>query len=119
LPAMHRAGQDAVLDMRKTCQICLQMRAASLNAIVIAFPELFYGGLFGIIALGILQAFWREALEEIVHVLVVRSLALGLEAAGKENLVDPVLLVVNDAVFEKRRVNVKTVIPLFASLAPR
>src|SRR3989442_9696221 len=116
---MHRAGQDAVLDMREARQIGFQMRTAPLDAITVAFPELLYSGLFSIVALGILQALRREALEEIVHVLVVRSLALGLEATGKENLVDPILLVVNNAIFEKRRVDVETVIPCFASLAPR
>ena len=95
------------------------MRTASLDAIAVAFPELLYSSLFGVVALGILQAFRCEALEEIVHVLVVCSLTLSLEAAGEENLVNPVFFVVNNTLFEKRRVNVETVIPLIASLAPR
>src|SRR6266487_1528789 len=95
------------------------MRTATLDAIAVAFPELLYSSLFGVVAFGILQAFRREALEEIVYILVVRSLTLCLEAAREENLVDPVFLVMHNAVFEKRRVNVETVIPLLVSLAPR
>src|SRR6266480_6624156 len=95
------------------------MRTATLDTIAITFPKLLYSSLFSIVALGILQAFRREALEEIVDILVIRSLALCLEAAGEENLVDPVLLVMNNAIFEKRRVNVKAIIPIIATLASR
>ena len=95
------------------------MRTAALDTIAVAFPKLLYGGLFSIVALGILQAFWGEAFEEIVNVLVICTFALCLEAAGEEDLVDPVFLVMNDAIFKKRRVNMKAIIPLFASLAPR
>src|SRR5438876_3965088 len=104
--------------MRKAGEIGFQVRTASLDAVAAAFPELLYSCLFGIVALGILQAFRREALEEIVYILVVCTFTLGLEAAGEENLVNPVFFVVNNTVFEKSRVNVETVIPL-ASLAPR
>jgi hypothetical protein len=119
LPAMHRACQDTVLDMSKASEICFQVRATALDAVTVAFPELLNCRLFSIVALGILQAFWREAFEEIVNVLVICTFALCLEAAGEEDLVDPVFLVMNDAIFEKSRVNVEAIIPLLASLAPR
>src|SRR5947209_6750070 len=90
------------------------MRTATLDVIAIAFPELLYSSLFGVVAFGILQAFRCEALEEIVYILVIRSLALCLEATGEENLVNPVLLVMNNAIFEKCRVNVKAIIPFVA-----
>ncbi len=37
-----------------------------MDTLAIAFPELFYGGILNIVALGILQASRREALEETV-----------------------------------------------------
>src|SRR5436309_2240947 len=95
------------------------MGTATLDTIAVTFPKLLYSSFFSIVALGILQAFWREAFEEIVNVLVICTFALCLEAAGEEDLVDPVFLVMNDAILEKRRVNMKAIIPLIASLAPR
>src|SRR5258706_16343439 len=90
------------------------MRAAPLDAIAIALPQLVYRRLFGVVTLCILQALRRETLEKIIDVLVVRSLALRLEATGEENLVDPVLFVVNNAVFEQSAINVEAIIPFFA-----
>src|SRR5258708_4978255 len=40
LPAMHRAGQYAVLNFCKARQVGLEMRTAALNAIAVALPEL-------------------------------------------------------------------------------
>src|SRR5438270_12216139 len=111
---MHRACQNPVLYSGKARQIGFQMWAAPLDAIAIALPQLVYRRLFGVVTLGILQALRREALEKIIDVLVVRSLALRLKAAGEENLVDPVLFMVNNAVFEQRTVTVEAIIPLFA-----
>src|SRR6185312_9623762 len=111
---MHGAGQDTVLYLCEARQISLQMRATPLDAITIALPQLVYGGLFGVVALGILQTFRREAFEKIIDVFVVRSLALGLEAAGEEDLIDPVLFMANNAVFEQRAVDVETIIPFLA-----
>src|SRR2546423_12930382 len=102
LPAVHRACQDTVLYLCEARQIGFQMWAAPLDAIAIALPQLVYRRLFGVVTLGILQALRREALEKIIDVLVVRSLALRLKAAGEGNLVDPVLFMVNNAVFEQR-----------------
>src|SRR5437660_9787156 len=111
---MHRACQNPVLYSGKARQIGFQMRAAPLDAIAIALPQLVYRRLLGIVTLGILQPLRREALEKIIDVLVVCPLALGLEAAGEENLVDPVLFVVNNAVFDQSAVNVEPIIPFFA-----
>src|SRR5215470_7223858 len=87
------------------------MRTASLDTIAVTFPELLDGSLFSIVALCILQAFWCETFEEIIDILVICSLALGLEAAGEEYLVDPVLFVMDDAIFEQRGVDMEAVIP--------
>src|SRR5579885_1064809 len=108
---MHGAGEHAVLDFGEARQVGLEVRAAALDAVAVALPELLVRRLLGVVALGVLQAFGREALEEIVDVLVVGSLALSLEATGEENLVDPVLLMVNDAVFEQRAVDVEAIVP--------
>ena len=40
LPAMHCAGQDAILNLRKARQISLQVRTAALDAVTVSFPEL-------------------------------------------------------------------------------
>src|SRR5258708_15771089 len=114
LPAVHGASQHAILNLCEAREIGLQVRAAPMVAIAVAFPELLYCRFLGVVPLGILQAFGRQALEEVVNIFVVRSLALRLEAAGEENLVDPVLLVMEDAVFDQGMVYVKAVIPLFA-----
>src|SRR5260370_26441022 len=113
LPAMHGAGQHAVFEFGEARQVCFQVRAAALDAVAVALPELLHGGFFGVVALCVLQAFGRQAFEEVVDVLVISSLALGLEAAGEENLVDPVLFAVDDTVLQQGAVNVEAVIPLF------
>src|SRR5215469_7309254 len=81
LPAVHGAGQHTILNLCEAREIGLQVRAAPLDAIAVAFPELLHRRFLGVVPLGVLQAFGRETLEEIVNVLVVRSLALRLEAA--------------------------------------
>src|SRR5579885_3695321 len=109
---MHGAGEHAVLDLGEARQVGLEVGTAALDAVAVAFPELLVRRLLGVVALGVLQAFGREALEEVVDVLVVGSLALGFEAAGEENLVDPVLFMMNDAVFEQRAVDMEAIVPL-------
>src|SRR2546421_7311672 len=89
LPAVHGAGEDAVLNFGEAGQVGFQMGAAALDAIAVAFPQLLHGGLLGGVTLGVLQAFGREAFEEVVDVFVVGSLTLRLEAAGEKDLVDP------------------------------
>src|ERR1700730_7640362 len=113
LPAVHGQCQHPVLDFGEARQVGFQVRAAALDAVTVALPELLYGSFFGVIAFGVLQAFGREAFEEVIDVLVVGSFALRLEATGEENLVDPVLFMMNDAVFQQGAVNVEAVIPLF------
>ena len=113
MPAVHGAGQDAVLDFGEACQVGLQVGAAALDAVAVAFPELLHGGLLGVVALRVLQAFGREAFEEVVDVFVVGSLTLRLEAAGEKDLVDPVLFMMDDAILEQGAIDVKAVIPLF------
>ena len=100
--------------MSKAGQIGLKMWAAALDTITVTFPKLLYSSFFRIVALGILQAFWGEALEEIVDIFVICPLALCFESAREENLVNPVLLVMNNAIFEKGAVNVKAIIPIMA-----
>ncbi len=113
LPAMHGAGEDAVLDFGEASQVGFQMGAAALDAVAVAFPQLLHGGLLGVVALGVLQAFGREAFEEVVDVFVVGPLTLRLEAAGEKDLVDPVLFMMDDTVLEQGAVDVEAVIPLF------
>ena len=45
LPAVHCAGQDAVLYFGEAGQVGFEMGAAALDAIAVAFPELIYCGL--------------------------------------------------------------------------
>src|SRR5258708_11062340 len=92
LPAVHGASQHAILNLCKAREIGLQVRAAPLDAIAVAFPELLYCRFLGVVPLGILQTFGREALEKIVNIFVVRSLALGFEAEGAANTVAPLPL---------------------------
>src|SRR5947209_8630284 len=113
LPAVHGAGEDAVLDFGEAGQVGFQVGAAPLDTVAVAFPQLLHGGLLGVVALGILQAFGREAFEEVIDVFVISSLTLGLEAAGEKYLVDPVLFMMDDTVLEQGAVDVKAVIPLF------
>src|SRR5260221_3102511 len=89
LPAVHGASQHAILNLCEAREIGLQVRAAPLDAIAVAFPELLYCRFLGVVPLGILQAFGRQALEEVVNIFVVRPLALRLEAAEEENLFVP------------------------------
>src|SRR5260221_11273465 len=71
LPAVHGASQHAIFNLCKAREIGLQVRAAPLDAIAVAFPKLLYSRFFGLVPLGILQAFGREALEEVVNIFVV------------------------------------------------
>ena len=84
LPAMHCAGQHAVLDAGEARQVGFEVGAAALDAIAVALPQLLHCRLLGVVAFGVLQAFRREALEEVVDVLVIGSLTLRLEAAGEQ-----------------------------------
>src|SRR6266550_1035984 len=89
------------------------MRAATLNTIAVSFPELLIRRFLRIIALGVLQTLWCETFEEVVNILVICSLARSLKAAGEEDLIDPVLFVVDDAVFQQGTVNIEAIIPFF------
>src|SRR5437899_2511687 len=110
LPTMHRTGQHSLLNFAKTRQIGLEVGTTALDAIPVTFPELLIRRLLSIVALGVLQAFRRETLEEVVNILVIRSFALGLKATGEKDLVDPVLFVVNNAGFEEGTINVEAVV---------
>src|SRR6266705_1628552 len=89
------------------------MRTATLDTIAVGFPELFIRRFFSIIALGILQTLGRETFEEVVNVLVICSLACSLKTAGEEDLIDPVLFVVDNAVFQQGAVNMEAIVPFF------
>src|SRR5690606_37139918 len=89
--------------------ISLQVRAAALNRVALAFERLLLVMLFDVVTLGILHAFQRQQLEERVEELVVGALPLGLESAGKEDVVNPVFFVVDDAVLNQRAVDVEDV----------
>src|SRR5579862_3527893 len=112
LPAVHRARQYAVFDPGEARQVSFEVRAAPLDAIAFRLPELIYLRLLRIVALGVLDALWREALEEVVDIIVVCAPALRLEAARQEDIIHPVFEMVNDAVFDQRAVEVEAIIPL-------
>src|SRR6266436_8476387 len=98
---MHSACQHAVFYVGKTCQVRFQVRATSLDAVPMAFPQLLCWRLFCIIAFSVLETFQGEAFEEIVNVFVVGSFALRMETAGEEERIHPVLQVMDDAVFHQ------------------
>src|SRR6266508_4105050 len=113
-PAVECAGEDTSLDLTEAGQIRFQVRAAALDAVAVALPHLPLRLLFGVEAFGILDALGGEALEEAVDVLVVPSVTFGLEAAGEEDLVDPVLVVTLDAGLDEGRVQVEAVLARLA-----
>ncbi len=113
LPAVHGAGEDAVLYLGETRKISLEVGAAALNTIAVAFPELMLRRLFRVVAFDVLDAFGREALEKDVDVFVVWSLALRFKATGEEKVVDPVFDVADDAGLDEGGINLETVLPLF------
>src|SRR5215210_6657688 len=86
------------------------MRAVALNHEVTALPELSYGRQLSVVVLGVTQALRGEALKKVVDVLVIRPAAFRLKAAGEEQLVGPVLLMVEDQFLYQRWVNAKEVI---------
>ena len=50
-------GEDAVLYFAEACQVSLEMWAAALHAVTVAFPKLVFRRLFRVIAFDILDAF--------------------------------------------------------------
>src|SRR5260221_12766993 len=108
---MHGACQNAVLDLAKACKIGLEMWTAALDAVAIAFPELVFRIFFSVVPFNILNTFRREAFEENVDIFVVGTLALSFEAAGEEEIVDPVLHVTNNAGFDQSGVHLEAVFP--------
>ena len=113
LPAVHGAGEDAVLYFAEAREIGLEVGAAALDAVAVAFTKLVLRCLLRVVAFDILDAFWREALEKDVNVFVVWSLALRFKATGEEEVVDPVLDVANDAGLDEGGVYLEAVLPLF------
>jgi len=97
---VHGTRQNAILYLAEAGEVGLQVRAAPLDTVTIDFPELVLWGLFGVVSLNVLKPLGRRALEENVHVLVVWSFALRLEAAGEEEIVHPILYMANNAGFD-------------------
>src|SRR6266511_3524909 len=109
LPAVHPAGEHAVLDVAELRQVRLQVRAAALDQVAVHLDQLLHRRLLRVPALGVLEPLRRQRLEPVVDVLVVGPLAGGLEAAGQEQLVHPVLFVVDDAGLHQRPVDPEAV----------
>src|SRR5690606_6087089 len=105
LPAMERTGEHTVLNLTEAGEVGLQVRAAALDHVPLALDQRLIRTLLDVVPLGVLDPLRREALEEAVEELVVLPLALGLEPAREEDVVHPVLFVVDDAVLHQRRVD--------------
>src|SRR6266516_2824628 len=97
LPAVHVAGEHAVLDHAELRQVGLEVRAAALYQVAVQGDQLLGLAQLGVPALGVLEALGRQHLEPVVDVLVVGAVAGGLEAARQKQLVDPVFVVAGDA----------------------
>src|SRR6266567_7424566 len=57
LPAVHSTCQDTILNLAKTREVGLEMGAAPLDAVAIAFPELVFRVFFRVIPFNILNTF--------------------------------------------------------------
>ena len=105
LPAVHLAVQHvAVPQGAEPLQVRAQVRAAPLHLVRTAPERLVAGRSRRVVALAVRHPLDGEALEERVDVLVVRAVPVGPEAGGQEDLVHPVLGVLEDAPLHERPV---------------
>src|ERR1043166_2983150 len=81
LPAVHQAGEHAVLDAAEARQIGALVRAIALHAIAAELAHVVVARMRGEIGLGVFEPLRRQALEERIEIFVVGPLALGAEAA--------------------------------------
>src|SRR5215475_12076643 len=102
LPAVQLAGHRCAVDEAEPGEVRLQMRASSLHDPIAQAYVLGIRLLFGVPALGVLQALLGQALEERVDEFVVLTDARGREAAAQEQRVAPSPLVDRKKVLDVR-----------------